>query len=87
VDEAVKKRSHADSHVAEANGSAAASAVAPARATAVYLPPQIDRGTQIMPELSADPTEEELLAYAQEHPVVRSALRIFGGTIRSVQKR
>jgi DNA polymerase-3 subunit gamma/tau len=88
LNEALRKRSRNDISVSGANGSTAASAAAPAREVPVYTPPQIDRDTSVaLPELSADPSEEELLAYAQAHPVVRNAIRIFGGTIRSVRKR
>jgi len=34
-----------------------------------------------MPTLSENPTEEEMLAYAQAHPLVKKALRIFRGKI------
>ena len=40
-----------------------------------------------LPELSSDPTEAELLAYAEAHPNVRRAMRIFRAKIVKVEKR
>ena len=40
-----------------------------------------------MPELSEDPTNEELLAYAQAHPAVRRVMRTFRAKIVKVEKR
>jgi DNA polymerase-3 subunit gamma/tau len=39
-----------------------------------------------LPELSENPTEEELLEYAHSHPVVKQALRIFRGKIVEIRK-
>lgn len=67
------------------NGSSAAAA--PALDIVPFTAPVFDETPVIeMPELSANPTEEELLAYANADPVVRSALRVFRGTIREVRK-
>ncbi|HTH52009.1 MAG TPA: hypothetical protein VL501_08755, partial [Pyrinomonadaceae bacterium] len=40
-----------------------------------------------LPELSDDPTEDELLAYAQAHPAVRRVMRTFRAKIVKVEKR
>lgn len=59
-----------------------------ARDTPVYTPPVFDEEPAAdLPALSDNPTEEELFAYANAHPVVRKALRIFRGTIVEVKKR
>lgn len=64
------------------------SATAPARETSVYAAPVFEQETEReMPALSADPTEEELLAYANADRVVRSTLKIFRGSIKSIRKR
>ena len=39
-----------------------------------------------LPTLSSDPTEEELLAYANAHPTVRTAMRVFRAKIVEVKK-
>ena len=63
-------------------------AAAPARETPVYTPPVFDDDPAgELPTLSADPSEEELMAYANAHPVVKKALRIFRGKITEVKKR
>ena len=68
------------------NGSG--TAAAPARETPVYTPPVFDdEPVGELPILSDDPTEDELLAYANAHPIVKKALRIFGGKILEVKKR
>lgn len=40
----------------------------------------------LIPELPADPTEEDLLAYAEAHPLVKKAKRLFRGEIVKVRK-
>ena len=63
-------------------------ATAPAREAAVYMPPVFDdEPTAEMPILSENSSEDELIAYAKAHPVVKKALRILGGTIVEVKKR
>ena len=70
------------------NGNGAAAATAPARETAVYTPPVFDgEPAGDMPILSENPSEDELIAYANAHPIVKKALRIFRGTIVEVKKR
>ncbi len=87
VDAALERRSR-KSITSDTNGSGTAAATAPAREPAIYSPPVIESSSAAeVPELSADPSDEELLAHANAHPVVKSAIRIFGGTIRSVRKR
>ena len=55
------------------NGSG--TAAAPARETPVYAPPVFDDGlAEELPSLSENPTEEELIAYANAHPLVKKAL-------------
>ncbi len=39
-----------------------------------------------LPALIADPSEEELVAYANAHPTVKRALKIFRGRIVKVEK-
>ncbi|MGC2237248.1 MAG: DNA polymerase III subunit gamma/tau [Pyrinomonadaceae bacterium] len=69
------------------NGNSAAG-FAPAKDTSVYLPPGFDdeEPETELPELSDDPTEEEMWNYAQNHPLVKKALRIFRGKIVEVRK-
>ncbi len=68
------------------NGHAAA-ATAPARAIPEAVPLTVIKDEDIeLPVLGADPTEDELLAYAQAHPVVIRALKIFRGKIVNVEK-
>lgn len=83
---ALRKRSQAAAANGYANGTSAAAA--PALERAPFAPPVFEEGPlPEMPALSADPTQEELLAYAKADPVVRSALKVFRGTIREVRKR
>jgi hypothetical protein len=39
-----------------------------------------------LPQLSESPTEEELFSYAQVHPAVRAALKVFRGKIVNVKR-
>ncbi len=83
---ALKRRSEPVAANSGQNGSGAAAA-APALDIAPFTAPSFDETEAIeMPVLSANPTEEELLAYASANPVVRSALKVFRGTIREVRK-
>ncbi|MGD9562610.1 MAG: DNA polymerase III subunit gamma/tau [Pyrinomonadaceae bacterium] len=78
------------SALAAGNGQSAgtSAAAAPALEIAPYVPPVFEALPHIeLPPLPAEPTEEQLLAYANASPVVRSALKVFGGTIREVRKR
>jgi hypothetical protein len=70
---------------AAANGSAAAAA--PALSLA-YTPPDFSESDDI-PEpasLSENATDEELLAYASNHPLARKAMRIFRAKIVEVTR-
>lgn len=61
-----------------ANGSAAA--FAPAKDKPDFTPPSFETEKSELPELSEDPTEEEMLNYANNHPLVRQFKRVFRGT-------
>lgn len=69
-----------------ANGNG--TAVAPAKAKPFFEIPDFDADdAQIeLPVLSENPTQEELLAYAHAHPLVRKTLRTFRGKIIEVKK-
>lgn len=70
-----------------ANGYSAA-ATAPAMDVSHMIADVIQEERDIpLPELSTDPTEAELLAYAEAHPNVRRAMRIFRAKIVKVEKR
>jgi DNA polymerase III gamma/tau subunit len=68
------------------NGSAAGAA--PARIDPSFMP-SLDAGDKpdAVPILPENPTGEQLLAYANSHPVVKRALRIFRGRIVKVEKK
>jgi DNA polymerase-3 subunit gamma/tau len=69
------------------NGSAATGA-APARIDLSFMPiPDAGDASEAVPTLPENPTEEQLLAYANSHPVVKRALRIFRGRIVKVEKK
>jgi DNA polymerase-3 subunit gamma/tau len=65
------------------NGRAAA-ATAPAMDLSSVLP-QPEENVEI-PVLSDDPTEKELLAYAEAHPAIRNAKRVFRAKIVEVKR-
>lgn len=82
---AVKKRGGEHSN---GNGSSHANDPLPALETVAYVPPVfVEEPAAEKPVLSENPTEEELIAYAKADPVVRSAIRIFRGTVTEVRKR
>ncbi|HEX8639177.1 MAG TPA: hypothetical protein VF692_14000, partial [Pyrinomonadaceae bacterium] len=66
----------------------AASAAAPAREKHSFVIPDFDTEENAgeLPELPENPTEEQLLAYAHAHPLVKKALRIFRGKIVEIKK-
>jgi DNA polymerase III subunit gamma/tau len=69
-----------------ANGGAAA-AFAPAKSQPIFVPPDFDDEDDApLPELSDDPTEEEMWEYVHKHPFVKKAMRIFRGKIVEVKK-
>ena len=69
-----------------ANGGTA-TAFAPARDKPSFVIPQFDEdeSTEI-PILPENPTEEELWVYAQNHPTIKKALRVFRGKIIEVKR-
>ena len=81
-------------HVAEEDPetiarSAAAERDRPATNRAMEIAEEMSQPAEIdaqLPELPPDPTEEELLEYAEQHPLVRKAKRLFRGEIVSVTK-
>jgi hypothetical protein len=40
-----------------------------------------------LPDIGEHPTEQQLTAYANAHPAVRAALKVFRGKIVSVRQR
>lgn len=66
------------------NSGASASA-AVAMALSEITEPPVETLTEL-PGLSPEPTEQELKAYAQAHPAVRAALKVFRGKIVSVKR-
>ena len=77
--EAVSEQRTAAVQVGTSNGSAAA-----AMAFAQIEETQIPAEESELPVLGIEPTEEELRAYANQHPAVRSALKIFRGKLTRV---
>lgn len=68
------------------NGKSAA-AFAPAFDISPYMPKlDEDESETDLPKLSENPTEAEMLEYAQAHPLVKKAMRIFRAKIVSVEK-
>ena len=67
------------------NGSAAA---APAKAKPAFVIPNYDtdEDSDEMPVMPDNPTQEDLLAYAQKHPLVKKVLRTFRGKIVEVKQ-
>lgn len=63
-----------------------ATAFAPAKENPIFAAPDFDAEESELPALSDNPTEEEMWNYAQNHPLVKKALRIFRGKIVSVRK-
>ncbi|MBA3634491.1 MAG: hypothetical protein H0W58_17040, partial [Acidobacteria bacterium] len=67
------------------NGGAAG--FAPAKETIAFIPPGYEKEiSEEIPELSENPTDEELWRYAENHPLVKKALRIFRGKIVEVKR-
>lgn len=68
------------------NGSGAATA--PAKSKPIFEIPNfdIDDETDELPVLPENPTQEEMLAYAQKHPLVKKVIRAFRGKIVDVKK-
>lgn len=76
--------SNGTSVVDRSEGTAAAAAKALERPDLV---PIFDEGPMVVPDLVENATDKELLAFAQDHPLVRKALRAFRGKIVEVAKR
>ena len=69
------------------NGSSHATAAAPTREATKLRDEMVPKQEDIeLPALTADPTEEELLAYANAHPSVRAAMRVFRAKIIEVDR-
>ncbi len=69
------------------NGSSQAAAVAPTLEATKLRDEMVPKQEDIeLPALTADPTEEELLAYANAHPSVRAAMRVFRAKIIEVDR-
>lgn len=67
------------------NGSAAATA--PAKAKPIFVIPDFSENeSNEIPVLPENPTEEQLWEYANNHPLVKKALRIFRGKLIEVKK-
>ncbi len=71
----------------ETTGGSAA-AFAPAKNKPNFVVPNFNEAEESMeiPVLPENPTEEEMWSYAQNHPLVKKALRIFRGKIVEVKK-
>lgn len=64
----------------------AAVAAAPAFDISAFIPQEVEESETELPVLSENPTEEEMLAYAQAHPRIKKIVRLFRGKIIKVQK-
>jgi len=73
---------------AASNGQTNGSATAPSRIIPdVFQTFEDESNPESLPSLPANPTREELLAYANAHPTVRNVLKIFRGKIVEIEKR
>ncbi|HLM61665.1 MAG TPA: hypothetical protein VK308_12740, partial [Pyrinomonadaceae bacterium] len=72
----------------ETSNGGTATAFAPAKAKPNFVIPNFDEDEESseIPVLPENPTEEEMWHYAQNHPMVKKALRIFRGKIVDVKK-
>ncbi len=69
----------------ETSGGAAAAAT-PAKTPVAFVPPGYeDEISEEIPELPENPTDADLWKYAENHPLVKKALRIFRGKIVEVK--
>jgi hypothetical protein len=80
---AVSRLSEAAAGGETANGSAGAAAARARINIPVFEEEEISDEVPVLPE---NPSEEELFAYAQKHPVIKKALRVFRGKIVEVKK-
>ncbi len=69
-------------------GSSRAAAVAPAKENRAFAIPQFEEEkiSEAIPVLPENPTDEQLWQYAENHPLVKKALRIFRGKIIEVKR-
>lgn len=81
VDDLLGARKKLDARAVSGSGAAAA----PAIDLSSVRPRIVDEPTEI-PVLSADPDEQELVRYAEAHPQVRAAKRVFRAKIVSVKR-
>lgn len=71
----------------ETSNGGTATAFAPAKEAIAFVPPGYEEEiSEEIPELPENPTEEQLWQYAEKHPLVKKALRIFRGKIVEVKK-
>jgi DNA polymerase III subunit gamma/tau len=79
---------HQNSFTAAIETSNGGAAFAPAKSKPNFVIPTFDDETDSLeiPDLPENPTEEELWHYAQNHPMVKKALRIFRGKIVEVTR-
>jgi DNA polymerase III subunit gamma/tau len=68
------------------NGSS--TAFAPAKAKSAFVIPEFDddKDSAVMPVLPENPSEEEMRCYAENHPLVKKAMRIFRAKIVEIKK-
>lgn len=80
----VKELFVASDKPANGNGGVSVPAVVPT----IFTPPSFDEDDAPveLPALSDNPTEQELLAYAHAHPVVKKAMRVFRAKITEVKR-
>ena len=71
-----------------ANTTGSSAATAPAREKPTFTIPDFESEEESdeIPVLPENPTQEELLIYAHNHPMVKKALRIFRGKIVEIKK-
>lgn len=78
--------SQTENYLETSNGNG--TAAAPAKSKPAFEIPNFDEddAPRELPVLSENPTQEELTAYAQAHPLVRKAMRVFRAKIVEVKK-
>ena len=70
----------------EKSVSGTATAFAPAKSPVTFVPPGYEEEiSEEIPKLPDDPTDADLWQYAENHPLVKKALRIFRGKIVEVK--
>ena len=77
-----------NSAVFDSMSNASGTAIAPAKAKPAFVIPDFDADetSDEMPVLPENPTEEEMWHYAENHPLIKKALRIFRAKIVEVTK-